>query len=114
MLATWWKYLRIAWVQEPVGQHYLRRMLVSFKFELNMFVGTFLSVLGVGWLGVIGILRWQSAVVVCIGLGVVVVLLAKAARDSSEVLADVRAALVRGVGEPPFGADGNPTPTRSA
>src|SRR4051812_19548461 len=33
MLDTWWRYLRIAWVREPVGQHYLRRVLVSFKFE---------------------------------------------------------------------------------
>ena len=38
MLGTWWRYLRIAWSKEPVGQHYLRRMLVSFKFELNMSV----------------------------------------------------------------------------
>src|SRR5438034_8100637 len=40
MVATWWRYLRIAWVREPVGQHYLRRMLVSFKFELNMFAAS--------------------------------------------------------------------------
>ena len=38
MLATSWKYLRIAWVHEPIGPHYLRRLLVSLKFELNMFV----------------------------------------------------------------------------
>jgi hypothetical protein len=25
MLETWWRYLRIAWSKEPVGQHYLRR-----------------------------------------------------------------------------------------
>src|SRR5438132_6175097 len=30
MLDVWWRYLRIAWTHEPIGQHYLRRMLVSF------------------------------------------------------------------------------------
>src|SRR6516164_3872904 len=47
MLATWWQFLRIAWPVEPIGQRYLRRMLVSFKFELNMCVATGLCTLGV-------------------------------------------------------------------
>jgi hypothetical protein len=38
MLAIWWRFLRSTWETEPIGLHYLRRMLVSFKFELNMFV----------------------------------------------------------------------------
>lgn len=48
MLATSWKYLRIAWVHEPIGPHYLRRLLVSLKFELNMFVAVMISLIGVG------------------------------------------------------------------
>jgi hypothetical protein len=34
----WWSYLRTAWKVEPVGQRYLRRLLVTFKFELNLLV----------------------------------------------------------------------------
>src|SRR5262245_55031913 len=43
MIEYWWKYLTIAWTREPIGQHYLRRLLVSFKFELNMFVALVLA-----------------------------------------------------------------------
>src|ERR1700682_4764388 len=46
MVKTWWEYLRIAWDKEPVGQHYLRRMLVSFKFELNMSVAAMATIPG--------------------------------------------------------------------
>jgi len=38
MMGRWTEYLRIAWKTEPIGQHYLRRVLTVFKFELNMFV----------------------------------------------------------------------------
>ena len=56
---------------------------------------------------------WPKAVGTGLMLGVVAVLLAKAARGSSDVLVDVRAALVKGVGEPPFDENGNPSPPRS-
>jgi hypothetical protein len=109
MLATWWRYLRIAWVREPVGQHYLRRMLVSFKFELNMFTASLVSVVGVGFLFAVGLLPGPQTVAVALIFGTLALLFAKAARDSSDVLADIRKALVRGVGEPPFDQDGNPS-----
>ena len=35
MMEKFWRYLRIAWTTEPTGQHYLRRLLAVFKFELN-------------------------------------------------------------------------------
>jgi hypothetical protein len=108
MLATWWKYLRIAWVHEPVGQHYLRRLLVSFKFELNTFVATSLNIISVVLLAIIGAIPWPMAVGAELFLGVLMLLSAQASRDTSQVLADVRAALVKGVGEPPFDKDGNP------
>ena len=114
MLDTWWRYLRIAWVQEPIGQHYLRRLLVSFKFELNMFVATLISLVGVPILGFAGSIRWSFATGFGVLLAVAAVLFAKAARASSDVLADVRAALVKGVGEPPFDQSGNPTRPRSS
>jgi hypothetical protein len=102
--------LRIAWVHEPIGQHYLRRLLVSFKFELNMFVALMTNIVGVGVAATLGTVEWPVAVTIAVGLGGASLLLANAARGSSEVLADVRAALVKGVGEPPFDPRGNPTP----
>ena len=69
MLDTWWRYLRIAWVHEPVGQHYLRRMLVSFKFELNMFVAAFLNIVSVGLLAALGSMQWPVAFGVEVGVG---------------------------------------------
>jgi len=107
MLETWWRYLRIAWAREPVGQHYLRRMLVTFKFELNMFVATFVSLLAVGALGMAGSMPWPAVLKTGLGFAAAALFFAKAARDSSEVLADVRTALVKGVGEPPFDASGD-------
>jgi hypothetical protein len=114
MLKNWWRYLRIAWVTEPVGQHYLRRLLTSFKFELNMLVAVWVCLVGVGLLAVAGRMSWPSAVLIVLVLGTMSLLLAKAARDSADVLAQVRAALVKGVGEPPFDNEGNPSPRRSA
>jgi hypothetical protein len=108
MLRTWWQYLRIAWVREPIGQHYLRRLLVSFKFELNMYVAAMASFFGVATLGFAGTLGWPLAMGVVISLGAAAIFFAKAARDTSEVLANVRAALVKGVGEPPFDQGDNP------
>jgi hypothetical protein len=40
MLRRWREYLRIAWQTEPVGQHYLRRIMIVFKFELNLLVAS--------------------------------------------------------------------------
>jgi hypothetical protein len=110
MLATWWKYLRIAWVHEPIGQHYLRRLLVSFKFELNLFVASLANILSIGGLAMVGAVPWPATITAEIGLGIAALLLANAARGSAEVLADIRAALVKGVGIPPFDANGDPTP----
>ena len=96
-------------MNEPVGQHYLRRLVTSFKFELNMSVAAWVCLGGVALLAVEGRLGWSSAALIGLALGIVAVLLAKAARDSADVLAQVRAALVKGVGEPPFDNDGNPS-----
>jgi hypothetical protein len=53
MLKQWWLFLRTAWTEEPIGQRYLRRMLVTFKFELNVCVATLGTIIGAG-LGVPG------------------------------------------------------------
>src|SRR5437899_1885947 len=51
MLADWKRYLQLTWDPEPVGQHYLRRLLAVFKFELNMLTAALFVLPGVIWLG---------------------------------------------------------------
>ena len=97
MLETWWRYLRIAWSKEPVGQHYLRRMLVSFKFELNMSVAAALTIPGVVILGMRGAIGGGAAAVTIAILAVAAAGLFGMAQTSAGVLADVREQLVRGV-----------------
>ena len=108
LIDTWWRYLRIAWKTEPVGQHYLRRMLVSFKFELNMSVAAAASIPGAVFLGVRGLIGWGAVTLAAILLALSAALLLSMARASAGVLADIRQHLVLGVGEPPFDAQGNP------
>ena len=102
-LDEWWRYLRIAWSKdkEPIGQRYLRRLLVSFKFELNMCVAAAFSIPGVVWLYWIDRLDGRSAGVAVAVLVAVSGLTYAAARDSAGVLARTRSELLRGVGEPP-------------
>jgi hypothetical protein len=51
-----------------------------------------------------------SAFIVIVVCAIAAACLFNMAETSAGVLADVRAQLVRGVGEPPFDADGNPRP----
>jgi hypothetical protein len=114
MLATWWRYLRIAWRVEPIGQRYLRRLLVSLKFELNFGVATALSIPALGMLYRSGFVRREPAVwiaVLQIGIAACFYI---AARGTAEVLADIRSNLVKGVGEPPFGTDDDRRRTHAA
>jgi hypothetical protein len=114
MLDTWWRYLRIAWVREPIGQRYLRRLLVSFKFELNMCVATVSTIPGVILLTRFGRISWTTGGPIVATAIVASALLFFAARGSADVLAEVRARLVLGVGEPPFDQNGNPVGSHSA
>jgi hypothetical protein len=106
MLENWWRYLRVAWNREPIGQHYLRRLLVSFKFELNMCVAAAGSAPGVLALGVMGRIREFTAACIIVVLVVAAAALFRAATDTAVVLADVRSRLILGVGEPAFDTNG--------
>ena len=94
LLRDWWQYLQIAWDREPIGQRYLRRLVVSFKFELNMSVALVLSLPGVAAVTA----PWQGApargVGLILGLGTAALLLFIAARGSADVLANIRRQLV--------------------
>jgi hypothetical protein len=108
MIETWWRYLRIAWKTEPVGQHYLRRMLVSFKFELNMSVAAMMAAPGLLLLAIRRVITGDTMVVALIILVFSAAALFSMAESSAGVLAEIRKQLVLGVGEPPFDANGNP------
>ena len=43
---NWYLYLRLAFEPEPIGQRYLRKVLMHLKFELNIAVGIILFYIG--------------------------------------------------------------------
>lgn len=100
---TWWRYLRIAWDkdQEPIGQRYLRRFLVSFKFELNMCVSAVAAMPGVAWLARLGRLDRPTECGAIALLVIVAIALFVAARGSAGVLAQTREQLLLGTIQPP-------------
>lgn len=97
MLKTWWEYLRLVWTNEPVGQRYLRRLLVSFKFELNMFTASVFAIPGVLLLGYGDHVANRTFYGLLFGLVVAAVIFLIFAKDTSGVLAKVRKELTKGV-----------------
>jgi hypothetical protein len=102
---SWWRYLRIAWKVEPTGQHYLRRILTIFKFELNGFVATVAALPGLLWIGCSGVVATSAAVWLVVGALAAALYLFCAAGHTSQLLAQIRSQLLMGVGEPPFGKE---------
>jgi len=105
MLRSWWRYLRIAWKVEPTGQHYLRRILAIFKFELNGFVATVAALPGLLWIAASGLVGTRVAALLVLGAVAASIYLFHAASQTSRLLAQIRSHLLHGVGEPPFGDD---------
>jgi len=97
MIKTWWKYLRLAWTHEPIGQRYLRRLLVSFKFELNMCTAALLAIPGVLLLGYRSYISLHTFFWLLLVLAVSATVFFLAAKDSADVLAKVRTELTKGV-----------------
>jgi hypothetical protein len=107
-LVTWWQLMRTVWTVEPVGVRYLRRTLVMFKFELNTAVASLLNIpllLALRHQLPSGTPVWRPSFALLVMSGVLFAL----ARDSAGVLAETRKQLMRGVGRPPFDAQGNPS-----
>jgi len=105
MQRSWWRYLRIAWKVEPTGQHYLRRILAIFKFELNGFVAAVAALPGLLWIACSGVVATRAAVALVAGGVAAAVYLFQAAGHTSQLLAQIRSQLLIGVGEPPFEED---------
>jgi hypothetical protein len=87
MLERWRQYLQIAWQTEPIGQHYLRRVLTIFKFELNMFVAAMAALPGVVALGLYGVVE-PARFVLVLGLNVGVIAYLRLATHATSVLLD--------------------------
>ena len=102
MQRSWWRYLRIAWKVEPTGQHYLRRILAIFKFELNGFVATVAALPGLLWMAGSGLVATSAAAGLVLGALAASAYLFHAASQTSRLLAQIRSHLLHGVGEPPF------------
>src|SRR5262245_37184452 len=96
-LDYWWKYLTIAWTKEPIGQNYILRVLVSFKFELNMCVASVAALLSVPMLYYYDLLVVGRARFVFCCLAVSAVIFFWFAKASSDVLQELRYRLVKGV-----------------
>ncbi len=94
MLAEWRRYLQIAWKVEPIGQHYLRRLLTTFKFELNLLTAAIVAFPGVVLLFGAGLVSpgagW-ALIGVSVALGWY---LLQAATATSLLLADTRKLLL--------------------
>jgi hypothetical protein len=105
MLRSWWRYLRIAWKVEPTGQHYLRRILAVFKFELNGCVAIITGLPGLAWIGCSGFVASGAGVSLVLGSAAAAAYLFIAASHTSQLLAQIRSQLLHGVGEPPFADD---------
>lgn len=79
----WTEYLKIAWIREPVGQRYLRRVLTTFKFELNMLVATLATLPGIVVLGYYRVLPQHAVIgIVLIAIALLIYLWIAALEDS--------------------------------
>src|SRR5262245_32660828 len=95
LVEQWWRFLRTSWQVEPVGLRYLRRILVSFKFELNLSVAAFFTLPGIIILWGRGALKAPWAIVSMVLSLVVSGVMFAFARTSASVLAEVREQLLR-------------------
>jgi hypothetical protein len=90
----WYKYLKIAWVREPIGQRYLRRTLAMFKFELNLLVAAAPTTVGILVLAYYRVLPRNVATGGVLLLTVLGVYLCWAVRSDADLLHHLRGTLL--------------------
>jgi hypothetical protein len=97
---VWFEYLRLQYEKEPIGQRYLRTVLLRMKFELSMAASLVICYVGLVWLALVEKLFSACALGTLAALftGLVVYLVYQA-YQGAEVLANVRRVLV---GKPPL------------
>ena len=90
----WTEYLKIAWVREPIGQSYLRRVLMAFKFELNLLIAALATFPGTLLLGYYKVVPVHAAFWTLSLTLVFAVYLAYAVRVDSDLLHRLRCDLL--------------------
>jgi hypothetical protein len=115
MMDTWWKFLCLEWQNPPVGDGYIKRLLVSFKYELNMCVAAGACLPGLLALVLRGHISTSIGVSALLAALLAVFLFYRAARGSADVLVRVRHDLVQSASRrqtapppPPPGPSGTP------
>lgn len=92
---TWYKYLRLTLVSEPIGQRYLRTITLALKFELAMAAALPLMYVGLLWLDrSIDLFGWKGAFIIGMLVAVLTAYLLYESWSSSKVLSRVRQELV--------------------
>jgi hypothetical protein len=91
---NWFKYLRSAFVADPIGRRYIRTVVLRLKFELGMVFALAISAIGLAWLMFLGL---------SCRLGIILILLCLAfaawelfeAKAGHELLAECREELLK-------------------
>lgn len=91
----WIDYLKIAWVTEPIGNHYLRRVLTTFKFELNSLVAVVATTPGTLLLGHYHVIPAHAVYWLMVLIAVLFIYLSYAVYVDSEVLDRLRGDLIK-------------------
>ena len=93
----WLKYLTLRYKtdEEPLGQHYLRTVLLRLKFELSFGIGLVFALPGVVWLGIDDALTRSGTFIVVALLLLVALYLLRESWDSVKTLAKHRSNLVQ-------------------
>jgi hypothetical protein len=96
---VWWQYLALTYEtdKEPLGQHYVRTILLRMKFEFSFGLAMFLGLPGAVWLGVASNkVSWHVPLIGCGVMFCLGIYLIKESLDSAGVLSDARQTLVDG------------------
>ena len=99
MMEEFRTYIRVTWDTEPIGQHYLRRLLAVFKYELNGCTATVLALPGVAWLVCTVELGRSQALALFLTLVIFGIYMFHAATQTSFLLAELRKQLLRAKAE---------------
>ena len=94
----WYQYLKIAWIREPIGQRYLRKILTTFKFELNLLVATVPTMLGTLALHHYHLIRDEDTAWLAVSIALLGCYLWYAVRADADLLHRLRGAASRGRG----------------
>jgi hypothetical protein len=90
---VWWLYLRTAYKVEPIGQRYLRTIVLRMKFELSTCLALILFTIGLFFVNMpVGYALMTCAFTVALSIW-----LFFEARESHELLDSIRRELLRGV-----------------